>query len=72
MATNPVDRPPEEVIRIPAVDQDRPQAREQEWQPIHCSIRGVVSVFIIVSRLRYLVAGFNKLEELVPLRVLAS
>jgi hypothetical protein len=40
-------------MRIPAVSQDnllctrRAQASEQEWQPIHLSIRGVVSTFAL-------------------------
>ena len=40
-------------MRIPAVSQDnllctnRAQASEQEWQPIHLSILGVVSTFAV-------------------------
>ena len=51
LASNPVDRPPDEIIRIPAVSQDRrlwtclAQAREQEWHPMHRSMRGVVRIF---------------------------
>jgi len=52
-ASKPVDKPPEDIIRIPAVSQDnllctrRAQASEQEWQPMHLSILGVVSIFVV-------------------------
>jgi hypothetical protein len=51
--SNPVDNPPDEIIRIPAVSQDnrlftnRAQAKEQAWQPMHRSILGVVSIFAV-------------------------
>jgi hypothetical protein len=50
-ASKPVDSPPEEAMRMPAVFQDRflctrrAQASEQEWQPIQRSMRGAVRVF---------------------------
>ena len=52
-ASKPVDNPPEDIIRIPAVSQDnllctrRAQASEQEWQPIHLSILGAVSTLAV-------------------------
>jgi hypothetical protein len=52
LASKPVERPPVDRIRIPAVSQERclytsrAQAREQEWQPMHRSIRGVLKIFI--------------------------
>lgn len=58
-ASNPVDNPPEEAMRIPAVSQEsrlytnRAQAKEQEWQPIHLSIREAFRTFI--SNLRSMV-----------------
>jgi hypothetical protein len=51
-AVNPVVRPPEDFILMPAVSQDislctrRAHASEQEWQPMQRSILGVVSFFI--------------------------
>ena len=45
-ASKPVDMPPEDAMRIPAVSQDRrsctsrAQAREQEWQPMQRSMPG--------------------------------
>src|SRR5208283_4377630 len=57
LASNPVERPPEEDMRIPAVSQDRrlctsrAQAREHEWQPIHRSILGAVKIFMARSSL---------------------
>src|SRR5512139_3528917 len=51
-ASNPVDNPPDDRMRIPAVSQERrlctirAQAREQEWQPMQRSILGVVRIFI--------------------------
>jgi hypothetical protein len=50
--SKPVDSPPVERIRIPALSQEswrytsRAQAREQEWQPMHCSMRGVLNIFM--------------------------
>jgi predicted naringenin-chalcone synthase len=52
LATNPVERPPEDAILIPAVFHDsnlctnRAQAKEQEWQPMQRSIREAVNIFI--------------------------
>jgi hypothetical protein len=54
-ASNPVDRPPEDRMRIPAVSQEsrlctrRAQASEQEWHPMQRSIRGVVNIFMTGS-----------------------
>jgi hypothetical protein len=54
--SKPVDRPPEEMMRMPAVSQDnllftsRAQAKEQAWQPMHLSICGVVSIFAVFIR----------------------
>ncbi|SPD75587.1 hypothetical protein PITCH_A650008 [uncultured Desulfobacterium sp.] len=51
LASKPVERPPDEMIRMPAVSHDRrlwinrPHAREQEWHPMQRSILGVVNVF---------------------------
>jgi hypothetical protein len=51
-ASKPVDSPPEEAMRMPAVFQDRfwctsrAQASEQEWQPMQRSMRGAVKIFI--------------------------
>jgi hypothetical protein len=51
-ASNPVDNPPDDRMRMPAVSQDnrlctrRAQAREQEWQPIQRSILGVIKIFM--------------------------
>jgi hypothetical protein len=53
LASNPVDRPPEEAMRMPAVSQDRrlctslAQASEQEWQPMQRSILGAVRIFMV-------------------------
>jgi hypothetical protein len=47
--------PPEDTMRIPAVSQERrlcncrAHASEQEWQPMHRSINGVVNIFIVRS-----------------------
>jgi len=55
LASKPVESPPEERMRIPAVFQERrlctsrAQAREQEWQPMHRSILGAVSLFMMNS-----------------------
>ncbi len=55
LASNPVERPPDEEIRMPAVSHDRylwtnrAQAREHEWQPMHLSIRGAVKIFMVDS-----------------------
>jgi hypothetical protein len=54
-ASNPVESPPEDRMRIPAVSQEsllctmRLQAREQEWHPMQRSMRGVVRIFMICS-----------------------
>lgn len=54
-ATKPVESPPEEEIRMPAVFQDSSlwtslaQAKEQEWQPMQRSILEAVRVFIYNS-----------------------
>src|SRR5512143_4072364 len=54
-ASNPVESPPEERMRMPAVSQEsrlctiRAQAREQEWQPMQRSMRGVVRIFMTAS-----------------------
>jgi len=51
-ARKPEDMPPEDSIRMPAQVQlsflwiIRAQDSEQEWQPVHWSIRGVVKSFI--------------------------
>jgi hypothetical protein len=51
-ASNPVDNPPDDRMRMPAVSQEsrlctrRAQASEQEWQPMHRFILGVVNIFI--------------------------
>src|SRR5512136_1344250 len=55
LASKPVERPPVDWIRIPALSQEsclctrRAQAREQEWQPMHRSIRGVLKIFMPIS-----------------------
>jgi len=55
LASKPVERPPEEEMRIPAVSHERSlctwraQAREHEWHPMHLSIRGAVRIFINAS-----------------------
>jgi hypothetical protein len=52
LASNPVESPPDEAMRMPAVSQEsrlwirRAQASEQEWQPMHLSIRGAVRIFM--------------------------
>ena len=52
LATKPVESPPDEAILIPAVFHEsslctsRAHAKEQEWQPMHRSIREAVKVFI--------------------------
>jgi hypothetical protein len=52
LASKPVESPPEETIRIPAESQEtrlytrRAQASEQELQPMHRSILGVVKTFM--------------------------
>src|SRR5512146_756394 len=54
-ASNPVESPPDERMRLPALSHEsclctwRAQEREQEWQPMQRSIRGVVRIFIVVS-----------------------
>jgi len=54
-ASNPVERPPEDLMRIPAVSQDRrlctirAQASEQEWHPMQRSILGVGRIFKTIS-----------------------
>jgi len=59
LASNPVDSPPDEAIRMPAVSHDRflctslAQAREQEWQPIQRSILGVVKIFMAIPPYEY-------------------
>jgi hypothetical protein len=51
-ASNPVDIPPVDMMRIPAASHDRrlctkrAQAREQELQPMQRSMRGVFKIFI--------------------------
>jgi len=54
-ASNPVESPPDDRMRIPAVSQEsrlctiRLQAREHEWQPMQRSMRGVVRIFMAFS-----------------------
>src|SRR5512143_1247720 len=54
-ASNPVERPPEDLIRIPAVSQEsrlctsRAQASEHEWHPMQRSILGVVRIFMVFT-----------------------
>jgi hypothetical protein len=58
LASKPVDSPPDEAMRMPAVSHDRflcislAHAREQEWQPIQRSILGVVNTFITITSYR--------------------
>src|SRR5271157_1221023 len=55
LATKPVESPPDEPMRIPAVSHERflcirrAQAKEQEWQPMQRSILGVVKIFMLSS-----------------------
>jgi hypothetical protein len=55
LASKPVESPPEERMRIPAVFQERrlctrrAQAKEQEWQPMHRSILSAISIFMTNS-----------------------
>jgi hypothetical protein len=52
LARKPEDMPPEDWMRMPAFSQDRhlcttrAQAREQEWQPMHRSMRVALSCFM--------------------------
>jgi hypothetical protein len=52
LASKPVDNPPEDRMRMPAVSQgrrlctSRAHAKEQAWQPIQRSILGVVNIFM--------------------------
>src|SRR5512135_374016 len=54
LASNPVERPPEDLMRIPAVSQERrlwtsrAQASEQEWHPMQRSIFGAVRIFMVL------------------------
>src|SRR5512143_4315296 len=70
-ASNPVERPPEDLIRIPAVSQEsrlctsRAQASEHEWHPMQRSIRGVVRIFML-----YLLPSFSDPISSMPLTVL--
>jgi hypothetical protein len=52
LASNPVESPPDERMRIPALSHDSvlctslAQANEHEWQPMQRSILGARSIFI--------------------------
>jgi hypothetical protein len=56
LASKPVDSPPEDAMRMPAVDQEmrwwtrRAQASEHEWQPMQRSMRGARRIFMPFSR----------------------
>src|SRR5512137_803599 len=55
LASKPVESPPADRMRMPDVSHEsrlwtiRAQAREQEWQPMQRSMRGVVRIFMIDS-----------------------